>query len=579
MKPMRLHVLALAAMLAVGGAQADEATLRQARTAVEARDFERALPMFEALLRAQPDDADLLIETARVNAFADRHREAITLYRRVLEVAPQRRRDVLAALAWQLLWAGDAAAAQPLFAEARGYTEEPQVLSELWRGSGEACAALGDNACALDAYEQALALTPADRNLKRRIAMVLLWMDEYARSEAAWRALLAEDPADKRAQAGLARTLNAAGRHNEAVALHATLAEPDADATLDHARALRWAGDDAAAYTLLQGRTDADAVWLRDWRAGREVRPYAYATAEYSADADQLDIASVSAAAGVPIARGWVLEAGYRYAHLDSPQGTVGANRLFGTLRGAIGAAGVAPPGLLVPSLSIGLNDYDGWRPTTGNASLRWLPADLLRITADLGREVVETPQAISNRITADTAALGVEVRMPPRWTIAATVSALNFSDGNDRRRISGRLEYAVKLGQPKVVVGIDGAAFTDSLPASYATPRPPGTLPPAGYWNPERYAEGRAFAGIYSEPQPWEWYARAALGVSRETDGDGNSSNGHPNLLEAGIARDINPGLRWRLFAGGSGSSFGVGNGGTGYWRRYIGFTITGWF
>ena len=58
-------------------------------------------------------------------------------------------------------------------------------------------------------------------------------------------------------------------------------------------------------------------------------------------------------------------------------------------------------------------------------------------MTADIGREVVETPQAIANRITADTFALGAEVRLPPRWTVAAAVSALAFSDGNDRRGCS----------------------------------------------------------------------------------------------------------------------------------------------
>ena len=41
----------------------------------------------------------------------------------------------------------------------------------------------------------------------------------------------------------------------------------------------------------------------------------------------------------------------------------------------------------------------------------------------------------------------------------------------------------------------------------------------------------------------------------------------------------DLGPSLRWRFFAGGSGSSFGVGNGGAGYWRRYVGFTLYGWF
>ena len=573
-------VAAVAALLWAGISRADNA-LQDARSAVEAREFARALPLYEALLREQPGNADLLIETARVYAFADRHREAIATYERVLVAAPARRRDVVAALAWQTLWAGDAPASLPLFAEARSVTGEPQALSDLWRGTGEACAATGDLACTLDAYQRALALTPQDKNLRRRIATVWLWQDEFAQSEAAWRALLAEDPGDQRARAGLARTLNAAGRHNEAIVLYRGLGGQggDGDIGLDHARALRWAGYDAAAHALLQGRSDPDAVWLRDWRAGRELRTYAYATTEYSADADELDLGSITAAAGTPIAPGWVIEAGYRYVNLDDPQAQVSGSRVFGTLRGLIGTPGEAPPGLVVPLLSLGVNDYAGWRPVTGSASLRWLPADLWRLTLDLGREVVETPEAIDHRITADTVALGAEVRLPPRWTLAAAISGLAFSDGNDRRRISGRVDYAVKLGQPRVVIGVDGAAFNDSLPASFATPLPPNTLPPAGYWNPLRYAEGRVFAGIYSEPQPWEWYGRVALGISRETDGDGNTTDGHPNLLEVGIARDIGPSLRWRLYAGGSGSSFAVGNGGAGYWRRYIGFTINGWF
>ena len=117
----------------------------------------------------------------------------------------------------------------------------------------------------------------------------------------------------------------------------------------------------------------------------------------------------------------------------------------------------------------LGVKAYAGWGAVTGRASLRWIPAGLWRLTMDLGREVVETPEAIDHRITADTVALGAEVRLPPRWTLAAAISGLAFSDGNDRRRISGRVDYAVKLGQPRVVIGVDGAAFNDSLPASFA--------------------------------------------------------------------------------------------------------------
>ena len=574
---MRLRPLLMACLLAAGVAQAQ--TLPEARALVDARKYAQALPVYEALLSAQPRNTDLLIEAARVYGFADRHPEAVATYRRVIEVDPSRARDVTASLAWQTLWSRDAKAALPLFAEARGFTADPKAQAELWRGTGEACVELGDNACALQAYRSALTLTPGDRDLQRRVATVLLWMDEYAEAEAAWRALLAEDPKDRRAQAGLARTLNAAGRHNQAVRMYRELDDgTDADLRLDHARALRWAGYDTAAFPLLNGRDDFAAVFLRDWRVDREQKSYVWGGADYSTDADQLDITAVAAGAGTLLKPGLVLEGGYRFARLDSPQGDVDANRVQATLRGLIGTPGETPPGLIVPSLTLAWNDYQGWTPITGYASVRWVPQDLWRITADVGREVVETPQAIGNRITVDVAALGVEHRLPPRWTVGGNVSALRFSDDNTRLRVYGHLDYAARFN-PKVVVGVEGAAFTDSNPASYATVPPPGTLPPAGYWNPKNYAEGRVFTGIWYERDDWDAYARVALGLSRETDGDGNTTNGRPNLLEAGIAHDVGPGLRWRLYAGGSGSSFAVGNGGSGYWRRYVGFMLTAWF
>ena len=570
-------VLALALAFAPAAARAD--TLRDARQAVDAHQYATALPLYETLLAQQPGNADLLIEMARVYGFADRHNEAIATYLRVLEVAPARRRDVLGSLAWQTLWSGDAAAALPLFVEAQDHAADAKARADLLRGEGEAQAALGDTRGALAAYQKAAQLRPQDRDLKRRIAQAWLWLDDYAQAEGAWRALLAEDPNDRRSQAGLARTLNAAGRHNEAIRAYATLDDgSDADVRLDHARAMNWAGYPAPAYALLDGRTDHDAVWLRDWRIDREQISYAYGTAEYATDADGLDVASITGAAGKWLAPRMLGEVGYRYVNLNDDDGNVNGHRLYATLRGAIGEPGVTPPGLVIPAISIGLNDYNGWTPITGNASVRWMPVDLWRISADLGRELVETPLAVDNRITVDVGSLGVEYRAPPHWEFAGALSYLRFSDDNNRSRVNGSIGYALRFN-PKVVVGIEGAAFEDSLPASYAAVPPPGTTAPHGYWNPKRYAEGRVFAGIWGEKQPWEWYGRVALGASRETDGDCNTTNGNPNLLEAGVAYDVGPRLRWRAFVGGSGSSFAVGNGGAGYWRRYIGFNLTAWF
>ena len=550
MKRLHITVMAFALACALVAAPVSAASLAEARQATDARDYQRALQQFNEVLQTQPDNADLLIETARVYGFADRHREAIATYRRVLAAAPQRRNDIVAALAWQTLWAGDGLAAKPLFVEAQALAKTPRERADLLRGEGEACAAFGDVPCALDAWQRALAQQPQDRDLRRRIATAYLWLDDYAMSEAQWRALLREDPLDKRAQAGLARTLNAAGRHNEAVAMYRSIDDgSDADLRFDHARALRWAGYDAPAYVLPAGRTDADAVWLRDFRLGRELKSYVYGTLEYATDSDQLDILSATAAAGTLIAPAVVVEGGYRFARIDGRDGSVNGNRLFATVRGAFGTPGEAPMGLLVPSLSLGINDYGGWTPVTGNAALRWQPADLWRLSFDLGRELVETPLAIQNRITVDVAAVGVEYRLPPRWAFAAGLSNLSFSDGNDRKRVTGKVDYALRFANPRILVGVEGAAFNDSLPASFTSPPSPGTTTPKGYWNPKDYVEGRIFAGFYYEQQPWEWYGRVALGISRETDGDGVlDSDGNPNLLEFGVAR--RPGTRLALAA-----------------------------
>lgn len=554
-------------------------TRNEARRAVDARQYEQALALFETLVQAQPENSDLLIETARVYGFADRHRQAVATYRRVLEVAPARRGDVLAALAWQTLWVGDAASALPLFIEALAYATDARGRADLWRGQGEACAEIGDTPCTLAAYQQALELQPGDGDLRRRIATAWLWQDDYEQAEQAWRALLAEDPNDRRSQAGLARTLNSAGRHNAAVVIYRDIDDgSDADVRFDHARALRWSGYDAAALPLLAGRTDADALWLRDWRIARELQPYGSGTIEYSTDSDRLHIDTQTVAAGALLTPTLLFEGGYRHVNLDGLDGSVGGNRLFGTLRSAFGTPGEAPPGLLVPALSLGLNDYDGWSPLTGSVSLRWLPTDLWRLVAEVGREVVETPVAIDNRITVNVASLGLDYRWPPRWSFGAALSNLRFSDGNDRVRVTGRFDYALHF-KPRVVVGLEAAAFQSSLPTSFATPPTPGAIGPQGYWNPKRYAESRVFAAISSDTRPWEWYGRVAIGASRENDGDGNTSGGSPNLLEAGVAHDLGPSLRWRLFTGGSGSSFAVGNGGIGHWRRYVGFNLTAWF
>lgn len=106
---------ALSAQAPAADLAADRA---RARAATDRRDYTAALPLYERLVQGAPQDADLLIEAARVFGWADRNARAAELYRKALAVAPARRGDIVPSLAWQTLWSAGAAAALPLFEEA-----------------------------------------------------------------------------------------------------------------------------------------------------------------------------------------------------------------------------------------------------------------------------------------------------------------------------------------------------------------------------------------------------------------------------------------------------------------------------
>jgi Flp pilus assembly protein TadD len=542
---MTMKTLLLALLLGVAPlVQAND--LQAARAATDARRFDEALRLFEQLLGARPADSDLLIETARVYGFADRHREAVATYRRVLEVAPARRHDVLPSLAWQTLWAGDPATARALFVQSRDAAGPNQRLrAEMLQGEGEAADAMGDMSGAAAAYGQALALQPADAAVQRR----------------------------------LARTLNAAGRHAAAAALYARAGDGgDAGVRLDHARARRWAGDDRGAHVLLVGRNEPAAVWLRDWRLARELKTSTSASIDHATDRDNLDATALQINAGrwwTPTVHG---ELGVRHLRLDEPARDASVQRLSGRVSARFGAI-EDPRGLWIASLALAAQSAEGWHPVIGSAGLRWLPAEGWRFGAELGRELIETPTAVANRVTVDVAALSAEHRLTPQWSVAGSVARLDFSDHNTRTRFNGRVGYLVRSHSPRIEAGAEAMAFESSRPASFAALPPPGTTAPVGYWNPRRYVEGRAFITLEGEAQPLEWQLKLALGSARGVDGDGNRTSAQPHQVEAAVGYDLSPALRLRLAAGASGAGFGVNAGGSGYWRRYVGLTLSGWF
>jgi len=568
LSPRRAVAAAALAVLALGAAPLWAAAIDGARAAVDRRDYSAALPAYAALLANHPANADLLIEAARVSGFADRNAEAAARYRRVLEVAPARRADVLPSLAWQTLWAGDSAAAVPLFEE---LASSQASRAEALDGLGQARYANGETEGAIAAWRAALTEQPTQPGVERRLARALLWSDRHAEAAAVLEAALARNPADRESAWLLASVNNFAGLHFRAVQGFTRLGAPrNAGESADLARAWAWAGFEDRAYGLLAGTPDAELAWWRDARIGREQRPRVRAGLEHVVDSDSLETWSAVLAAGWQPSPGAAAEMRLRRISLTDRQGAPQGTELQGTWRLRAGEPD-APTGVLWPSFGLRVTDWHGWSPWSGFARVAWLPADRWRIDAEAARELVETPQAIAERVSVDTLALGVDHRPHPRLGLTLGLAALRFDDGNQRRRIKGRAEWLAASG-PRWIVGIDAMAFEDSRPTG------PG-VPGRGYWNPERYREARMFTGLSTEQRPWDASLRVGLGRSIEVDGDGNRNRGEPDFWELTAGLDVGASARWQLAVGGSGGGFGVTNGGTGYWRRYASLSFNAWF
>ncbi|MCD6680466.1 MAG: tetratricopeptide repeat protein [Burkholderiaceae bacterium] len=543
--------------------------LARARQLVEQHDYAQALAGYESLLAQRPDDDDLLIEVARVLGFADRNAESAALYRRVLDVAPQRRADVRRSLAWQTLWSGEPACAEGWFLESAALDAN---AADAWRGVAESRQQREDLRGALDAYEQALRIAPDDATNARRAAQLLVWLGRTDEGIAAFEALLARDPGDRRSRLGLARALNDAGRHRDAVHEYrrAQASSLDDDSRFDFARALRWSGFDDLADDELATIDRPDAQWLRRFRTSRERARWWALEFDASTDRDNLDTRSLRATAGWHFDGGRALETSLRRVRLDDPNGRVDGVRWQTQASTRLGELD-SRWGVAWPSVALALNDYDGWQPLTGAARVRWLPRDNLRVDAELGRETIETPKAIGERVHVDVASIGVDLRPAIAWTLAGSLAHFRFDDGNGRDRVYGRIERTI-LAAPRVRAGVEALAFRSYDPIGPAVAW-------RGYWNPKEYREARAFVSMSHDWREWQLYARVGLGTAREVDGWDTRTSGTPNLWELAVVRDLSPTLQLRAQLGGSGSGMGLSGGGSGYWRRYAGIALTGWF
>ncbi len=535
------------------------ADLASARILVEQKRYDEAIVEFNTLIQSTPTNADLLIEAARVNAWADHHPESAALYQRVIVVAPQRRADVVLALAWQLAWNNQHQEAIPLFREAAALNEAQK--NEALYGLAESLAVTHQLPEALATY-QALSQQAADPIARKGEARVLLWLDRYDDAIARYQDILKTQPNDKEAQLGLARALNRSGRNLAAVSAYQTALQNgialDRDTRVERARALRWAGLEDLALQSLGDTAGQEAIDLRT-RLKQETASHLRGEFESSRDSDKLRINAFTLGWQQRFSPANILDVSVRSAQIEQGAADIQGRQLLAR----IGTRwGTVDTGLHWPALTLEVRDYAGWQTAAWKLQSKWIPKDFWRIDMEAGNDTVETITALKNRVTLNYVTASTDWRFLPQWSATLGGAVLRFDDHNQRTRLIGRIERVVLRDQPRLTLGIEGMGFNDSDPSIYR-----------GYYNPARYREIKAYAHAEHETAGWLLGAKLALGQLKETPGTQSGLY----AWELSATRDLAPMLKVHLYAGGSDSS-ALSRTGSGYTRDFVGASLV-WF
>lgn len=407
------------AMLATVSAHAGEAKSRSRSnqtTAAQASSADTTrVPLPDPVLAPDMPRAMAVLDSARVAAAADRHADAIRLYRRAIAFYPPLAEQIAVELGNQYTWA-----------------DQPDS--------------------ALTWYRRHLANHPGDADAMIGVARLTSWKDDFDQAERLYGEVIAADSTNLDARLGQAQVVNWSGRHRKAAELYrGILADhPDnIDARAGLMQADRWMGRPDRAVAM------ADSLFspaLDDIEADikNETAPNVSYTYEQNHDSDDIHRRYHTVEAGFSPDLMTRVSGIYGHARFEQPTfPDVERNSFSGQLERRLSETWAfnATAGYQLNSYdraALGPQSFylDEFNLFVFDAYATLTPRDWTRLDFGLARGSIDNPEAIYRGISRVELAAGIDQHLRSNLVWIAGIESAWYSDDNSSFGLGTRMVW-----------------------------------------------------------------------------------------------------------------------------------------
>jgi tetratricopeptide (TPR) repeat protein len=478
----KLALLAFAVLFAPSWVRAEDdvdSLWTEARRLSDAKQYDQALHVLAGALEGHPQNVSLLWLQAGVNGWAGRHQESVRLYESLLALNPQ---------------------------------VDDAVRIDLAREDLE----IGRPANALEMADACLNVDPKNIDAMHVRASALADLERWAESEAAFAAILSNDPSDLDARIGAVQALVDEGVNNT-------------DVWNGLAYARYWSGrSDLAADPMKhslaldpQDHTAGDLSNHLRWETG----PWVSADYRGSDDSDALHVGEARLEVHQPLSPQGVVTAYWKRQETNGPPRDFdlagiggGYSRLWSTSWSS--------------DVSVEYQ-YEGARDDAhmlGEANTTYRPSDTMRIDAGVAREQVMAGNALDLDILDWIGTVGVDWRPMERWLFTGALRRHWYSDDNTAWRSTAVGQYN----------WMQGPRFESALNARFEH-LTAAENPGHGYYAPDSYFElTPGILATYTWPSRWSVGGEVRAGFQKENGASAEFLGGLSLRAEAPVSRGI---------------------------------------